>query len=281
MVPDRWTARRPCSTPGASASHCNRANTKSGPVVNAVRRRSRHDPGSRAEVSRSGVRHMDSAKEIVAWAVPNPHRPDSTCEGLPVGAIIVAHQNRSAPCSTGRPPRSVVRVTPRSDAGSPQTRAAVDVRERRRARCTPEGDVELVTKKEVLDFQLPQRFEQIGDEHRKQLEYGKHRLGCCPDSSSAMVTKKEVLDFQLQARAPADGIFGNDRSPRREFVGGRLPQRIVAVGSKNWSGRGNRSSPGQRGRAVCRDRTDAAAHRVPPLFCSWLLRITLAKTGAA
>jgi hypothetical protein len=24
--------------------------------------------------------------------VPNPHRPDSICEGLPVGAVIVAHQ---------------------------------------------------------------------------------------------------------------------------------------------------------------------------------------------
>jgi hypothetical protein len=32
-----------------------------------------------------------------------------------------------------------------------------------------------VTKKEVLDFQLP-RFEQIGDEHRKQMEDGKHRI---------------------------------------------------------------------------------------------------------
>ena len=25
-------------------------------------------------------------------AVPNSHRPDPTCEGLPIGAIIVAHQ---------------------------------------------------------------------------------------------------------------------------------------------------------------------------------------------
>jgi hypothetical protein len=41
-----------------------------------------------------------------------------------------------------------------------------------------------VTKKEVLDFQPPPRFEQIGDEHRKQMEDGKHRLGCCPDSPS-------------------------------------------------------------------------------------------------
>jgi hypothetical protein len=33
-----------------------------------------------------------------------------------------------------------------------------------------------VTKKEVLDFQLPPRFEQIRDEHRKQMKDGKHRI---------------------------------------------------------------------------------------------------------
>ena len=44
------------------------------------------------------------------------------------------------------------------------------------ARCTPEGDVELVTKKGILDFQLPPRFEQVGEEHRKQMEDGKHRI---------------------------------------------------------------------------------------------------------
>jgi hypothetical protein len=42
--------------------------------------------------------------------------------------------------------------------------------------CVGSGDVELVTKKEILDFQLPPRFEQVGDEHRKQMEDGKHRI---------------------------------------------------------------------------------------------------------
>ena len=46
-----------------------------------------------------------------------------------------------------------------------------------------------MTKKEVLDFQLPPRFEQIRDEHRKQME---------------------VALILLQARTHADGIFGND-----------------------------------------------------------------------
>ena len=44
------------------------------------------------------------------------------------------------------------------------------------ARYTPEGDVELVTKKEILDLQLPPRFEPVGDEHHKQMEDGKHRI---------------------------------------------------------------------------------------------------------
>ena len=59
-------------------------------------------------------------------------------------------------------------------------------------RCTPEGDVELVTKEEVLDFQLPPRFEQIGDQHPKQMEDGKHRM--FPDSPSDA--------------NPRDGFFG-------------------------------------------------------------------------
>jgi hypothetical protein len=43
-------------------------------------------------------------------------------------------------------------------------------------RCSPEGDIELVTKKEILDLQLPPRFEPVGDEHREQMEDGKHRI---------------------------------------------------------------------------------------------------------
>ncbi len=43
-------------------------------------------------------------------------------------------------------------------------------------RCTPEGDVELVTKKEILDFHLPPRFEPVGEEHHEHAEDGKHRI---------------------------------------------------------------------------------------------------------
>jgi hypothetical protein len=43
-------------------SHCNKANTGSGLVADAVRRRSAHDPSSRAAASRSGAHHRGSAK---------------------------------------------------------------------------------------------------------------------------------------------------------------------------------------------------------------------------
>jgi hypothetical protein len=72
---------------------CIRANTKSGPVANAVRRRPRLDPSSRVGASRSGAQHMDFARVTLAKsAIPNSHRLDSAREGLPIGAVIIAPQ---------------------------------------------------------------------------------------------------------------------------------------------------------------------------------------------
>jgi hypothetical protein len=76
------------------------------------------------------------------------------------------------------------------------------------ARCTPEGDVELVTKKEILGFQLPPRFEQVGDEHRKQMKDGKHR------SASLMV---EIL--KDNARPEAGAVYGAMDMPWAKLVG--------------------------------------------------------------
>jgi hypothetical protein len=42
-------------------------------------------------------------------------------------------------------------------------------------RCTPQGNIELMPEKEVLDFKPTPRPEQVGDEHPKQLEDRKHR----------------------------------------------------------------------------------------------------------
>jgi hypothetical protein len=64
-------------------------------------------------------------------------------------------------------------------------------------RRTPEGDVELVTKKKILDFQLPPRFEPVA-----------------MNITSRWRMASIVYDVALilpQARIPEDGIFGNDR----------------------------------------------------------------------
>jgi hypothetical protein len=44
-------------------------------------------------------------------------------------------------------------------------------------RCTPQGNIELMTKKEILDFKPAPRLEQVGDKRPKQMEDRKHRIG--------------------------------------------------------------------------------------------------------
>ena len=44
-------------------------------------------------------------------------------------------------------------------------------------RCTPQGNIELMAEKKVLDFKPMPRLEQVGDKCPKQTEDRKHRLG--------------------------------------------------------------------------------------------------------
>ena len=53
---------RPWPIRGACASRCNKANITSGPSANAVRRKLRHDPNSRAGAFRSSAQHRGSAR---------------------------------------------------------------------------------------------------------------------------------------------------------------------------------------------------------------------------
>jgi hypothetical protein len=41
----------------------------------------------------------------------------------------------------------------------------------------PNGNIELVTKKKVLDFKLASRLEQAGDERPEEMKDGKHHAG--------------------------------------------------------------------------------------------------------
>ena len=44
-------------------------------------------------------------------------------------------------------------------------------------RCTPQGNIELMSKKKVLDFKPAPRLEQIDDKRPKRMEDVKHRVG--------------------------------------------------------------------------------------------------------
>jgi hypothetical protein len=48
----------------------------------------------------------------------------------------------------------------------------------------PEGDIELMPKKEILDLKPAPRLEQVSEKHSKEAEQAKHRAGSCPDSGS-------------------------------------------------------------------------------------------------
>jgi hypothetical protein len=48
----------------------------------------------------------------------------------------------------------------------------------------PQGNVELMTEKQVLRFKPAPRLEQIGDISSKQVDDRKHRIGYCVDSAS-------------------------------------------------------------------------------------------------
>jgi hypothetical protein len=81
--------------------------------------------------------------------------------------------------------------------------------------------------------------------------------------------------------SPVVGLMGESvlRHARRPAIRSRTA--AAALGQKIEAIEGIVPARHKPRRAVCRDRTDAAAHRGPRHFCSWLLRITLAKTGAA
>ena len=49
--------------------------------------------------------------------------------------------------------------------------------QRRTMRRSSQGNVQLMPKKEILDFKPLSRLEQTGDKCRKQMDDGKHRTG--------------------------------------------------------------------------------------------------------
>ncbi|MGH9548294.1 MAG: hypothetical protein ACRD3W_02925 [Terriglobales bacterium] len=82
------------------------------------------------------------------------------------------------------PPQDRVRL---NDAGQieqawpepcrPHQQRSVTPTQPQTVRCTPQGNIELMPKKEIIDFKPAPRLEQIGDKRPKQMEDRKHRVG--------------------------------------------------------------------------------------------------------
>jgi hypothetical protein len=62
----------------------------------------------------------------------------------------------------------------------------------------PQGDVELMTEKQILGFKPAPRLEKVDDEHSQCVQDCKHRYQWCDDSA-------------LRCESNPDGIFGKDR----------------------------------------------------------------------
>ena len=86
------------------------------------------------------------------------------------------------PCSM--PPRDRVRLNDAGqieqawpDSGHPHYQGAITAMQPQTVWCTPQGNIELMPKKEVLDFKPAPRLEQVGDIRSKQVDDHKHRVG--------------------------------------------------------------------------------------------------------
>jgi hypothetical protein len=64
-----------------------------------------------------------------------------------------------------------------AEPGHPYQQRPVTPTEPQTMWCTPQGNIELMPKKEVLDFEPAPRPEQVGDTRPEQLEDRKHRAG--------------------------------------------------------------------------------------------------------
>ena len=64
----------------------------------------------------------------------------------------------------------------RPKPGHPNQQCAVTATQPQTVRCTPQGNIELMPKKKVLDFKPARAPEPVGNESPKQMEDGKHRV---------------------------------------------------------------------------------------------------------
>ncbi len=72
----------------------------------------------------------------------------------------------------------------RPEPGHPDQQRPVTAAQSKTRRRTPQGDAELMTKKQVLGFKPAWRLKQVDDEHSERVQDCKHRPRSCDDSTS-------------------------------------------------------------------------------------------------
>jgi len=129
------------------------------------------------------------------------------------------------PCSM--PPQDRVRLNDAGqteqawpDPGHPHHQGAITAMQPQTAWCTPQGNIELMPKKEVLDFKSAPRPEQVKDNRPKQMEDRKHRLGGCADSASSCESVRMRFLGTTGVHLRGGGLLGLMDSIRRCRTGG-------------------------------------------------------------
>jgi len=108
--------------------------------------------------------------------------------------------------------------------------------------CTPQGNIELMPKKDILKLKSAPRLEQVGDNCPKQMEHRDHRVD-------------DELILPYRANRP-DGIFGNDRvlPPATSHDASRWP----SMGPNPYTRRCSQSMPSSRILKSCCERSSPA-----------------------
>jgi hypothetical protein len=102
--------------------------------------------------------------------------------------------------------------------------------------CAPQGNIELMPKKEVLDFKLAPRPEQVDDKRPKQMEDRKHRLGGCADASPRESVRMRFLGTTTP-KIRSTPSFSNAATNRSEpfAIDTRLTYLVVSGACRNHS----------------------------------------------